>query len=44
VLAAEASLQDIVLDILVQTASDPSILGIASHLLYIGQRIAVPHT
>ena len=31
-----------VLDILVQTAIDPSILGMASHLLYIGQHIALP--
>jgi hypothetical protein len=43
VLAADSSLQDIVLDILVQTAIDPSILGMTSHLLYIGQRVAVPH-
>jgi SAM-dependent methyltransferase len=42
VLAAESSLRDIVLDILVQTATDPSILGMASHLLYIGQRGEVP--
>jgi SAM-dependent methyltransferase len=44
VLAADSSLQDIALDILVQTASDPSILGMASHLLYIGQRFEVPKT
>jgi hypothetical protein len=39
VLAAESSLQAVALDILVRTASDPSILGMASHLLYLGQRI-----
>jgi SAM-dependent methyltransferase len=32
-LAADSSLRDIALDILVQTATDPSILGMASHLL-----------
>jgi S-adenosylmethionine-dependent methyltransferase len=42
-IAADSSLKDIALDILVQTATDPSILGMASHLLYIGQRVAVPH-
>jgi SAM-dependent methyltransferase len=44
VLTADSSLKDTVLDILVQTAFDPSILGMASHLLYIGQRRAAPHT
>jgi SAM-dependent methyltransferase len=44
VLAADSALRDIALDILVQTATDPSILGMASHLLYIGQRVAAPHT
>jgi SAM-dependent methyltransferase len=44
VLAADSSLQDIVLDILVQTATDLCILGMASHLLYIGQRGEVPET
>lgn len=43
VLAADSSLQDIVLDIMVQTATDSSILGMASHLLYLGQRVALPH-
>ncbi len=43
VLAADSSLKDIVLDILVQTATDPSILGMASHLLYLGQRTEAPH-
>ena len=42
-LTADSSFKDIVLDILVQTANDPSILGMASHLLYLGQRVAVPH-
>jgi SAM-dependent methyltransferase len=42
-IAADSSLQDIVLDILAQTATDSSILGMASHLLYLGQRVAVPH-
>jgi S-adenosylmethionine-dependent methyltransferase len=42
-IAADSSLRDVALDILVQTATDPSILGMASHLLYIGQRVAVPH-
>ena len=42
-IAAGSRLRDGVLDILVQTASDPSILGMTSHLLYIGQRVAVPH-
>jgi hypothetical protein len=36
---ADSSLQHTVLDILLQTATDPSILGMASHLLYLGQRI-----
>jgi SAM-dependent methyltransferase len=39
VIASDSSLRDIALTILVQTASDPSILGIASHLLYLGQRM-----
>jgi SAM-dependent methyltransferase len=43
IIAADSDLRDCVLDILVQTATDPSILGMASHLLYIGQRVAVPH-
>jgi len=43
VITADSSLQDIALDILVQTTSDPSILGMASHLLYLGQRVAAPH-
>jgi len=43
-LAADSTFTDVALDILVQTATDPSILGMASHLLYIGQRVAVPHT
>jgi SAM-dependent methyltransferase len=38
-LAADSTLQDIALKILAQTASDPSILGMASHLLYLGQRV-----
>jgi hypothetical protein len=38
-LAADSSFKDVALDILVQTATDPSILGMASHLLYLGQRI-----
>ena len=42
IIAADSDLRDCVLDILVQTATDPSILGMASHLLYIGQRVAVP--
>jgi SAM-dependent methyltransferase len=37
VLAADSDLRDIALNILVQTATDPSILGMASHLLYLGQ-------
>jgi S-adenosylmethionine-dependent methyltransferase len=44
VLAADSDLRDIALDILVQTATDPSILGMASHLLYIGQHVAAPQT
>jgi SAM-dependent methyltransferase len=43
-LTADSSFKKIVLDILVQTATDPSILGMASHLLYIGQRGAAPYT
>jgi S-adenosylmethionine-dependent methyltransferase len=39
ILAADSSLKDVPLDILMQTATDPSILGMASHLLYLGQRI-----
>jgi hypothetical protein len=42
-LTADSSFKDIALDILVQTATDSSILGMASHLLYLGQRVAVPH-
>jgi len=42
-IAADSSFKDIALDILVQTATDPSILGMASHLLYLGQRVATPH-
>jgi len=42
IIAADSDFRDCVLDILVQTATDPSILGMASHLLYIGQRVAVP--
>jgi S-adenosylmethionine-dependent methyltransferase len=42
VFAADSSLKEIALNILVQTATDPSILGMASHLLYIGQRVEVP--
>jgi hypothetical protein len=38
VMAADSSFRDVALNILVQTATDPSILGLASHLLYIGQR------
>jgi hypothetical protein len=41
-ITAGSSPQDSVLDILVQTATDPSILGMASHLLYIGQRGETP--
>jgi hypothetical protein len=41
-IAVDSSLRDVALDILMQTASDPSILGMASHLLYLGQRVAVP--
>lgn len=44
VIAADSKLRDVALNILVQTASDPGILGMASHLLYIGQRIEAPHT
>jgi SAM-dependent methyltransferase len=43
VLAAESSLREVTLNFLVQTATDPSILGMASHLLYLGQRAATPH-
>jgi len=39
-LAADSDLRNIALDILVQTATDPSILGMVSHLLYLGQRVA----
>jgi hypothetical protein len=39
VLAAESGLREVALNILVQSATDPSILGMASHLLYLGQRI-----
>lgn len=42
VLAADSSLRDVALSILVQTATDPSILGMASHLLSIGQRAEAP--
>jgi SAM-dependent methyltransferase len=42
IIAADSDLRDCVLDIVVQTATDSSILGMASHLLYIGQRVAVP--
>jgi SAM-dependent methyltransferase len=41
-LAAESSLREVALNILMQTAADPSILGMASHLLYIGQRGETP--
>jgi SAM-dependent methyltransferase len=40
VLVADSSFQDTALNILVQTATDPSILGMSSHLLAIGQRVA----
>jgi SAM-dependent methyltransferase len=40
--AADPGVRDIALDILVETATDPSILGMASHLLYIGQREETP--
>ncbi len=43
-ITADSRLRDVALDILVQTATDPSILGMASHLLYIGQRVAAPHS
>jgi len=39
VIAANSSLRDVALNMLAQTATDPSILGMASHLLYNGQRI-----
>ena len=42
-LAAAPDLRDVVLEILVQTATDPSILGMASHLLYTGQCVATSH-
>jgi hypothetical protein len=41
-IAVDSRFQDIALNILVQTATDPSILGMASHLLAIGQRVEVP--
>jgi SAM-dependent methyltransferase len=31
------------LDVLVHVADDPSILGLANHLLYVGQRASAPH-
>lgn len=42
-LATDSDLRDCVLDILVQTATDPSIQGMASHLVYLGQRGVAPH-
>jgi SAM-dependent methyltransferase len=42
-IAADSDLRDCVLDILVQTATDPSILGMVSHLVYLGQRGVAPH-
>lgn len=38
-IAVDSDLREVTLDILVQTASDPSLLGMASHLLSIGRRI-----
>jgi SAM-dependent methyltransferase len=37
-IAPDSNLRDGVLGLLAQTATDPSILGMASHVLYIGQR------
>jgi S-adenosylmethionine-dependent methyltransferase len=39
VLAAESRLREVALNILMQTATEPSMLGMASHLLYLGQRL-----
>jgi hypothetical protein len=36
--AAAPALYERALDLIVQTASDQSILGMASHLLYIGRK------
>ena len=41
-IAADSKLQAIALNMLVQTATNPSILGMASHLRYIGQRGEAP--
>lgn len=38
-LQAESALGQSLLDLLIQTADDPAILGLANHLLYIGQRM-----
>jgi hypothetical protein len=38
VAATAPELYERALDLIVQTASDPSILGIANHLLYIGRK------
>src|SRR6266511_1088361 len=38
-IAADSRLREVALTILVQTATDPGILGMASHLLYMGQRM-----
>ena len=39
--ADDRSFSQTVLQLVMQTASDPSILGLANHLLYVGQKIAV---
>ena len=41
-IAGDSKLQSIALNILAQTATEPSILGMASHLLYLGQRGEAP--
>ncbi len=35
----DSSIRQLVLDMLVKTSSDPAILGLANHLIYIGKRI-----
>jgi SAM-dependent methyltransferase len=41
-LLGDARLREIVLQLAVQAAADPSILGLARHLLYVGRRQRVP--
>ncbi len=37
-LTSEPSIRQVIFDLLIETASDPAILGMANHLLYIGRR------